>query len=525
MPEILGPDGRPIRKTENRPDLREIAVISVRDRYSGYPSQGLTPQKLAAIFKEADAGDVYRQMELFEEMEEKDTHLFSILQTRKNGVLGLDWDIIPTGDDPKSVEIATFVKNELENIPELEDVILDLLDAIGKGFSGSEIHWAIRERRAVIERIKWVPTKRFTFGDDDEYRLITDEDPARGIELPPNKFVMHRYKARSGHPSRAGVIRVCAWMYLFKNYDIKDWVAFAEIYGMPLRLGKYDANTSPDDRDALIRAVQSLGSDAAGIISKSTEIEFIEAVRGTTSDLYKLLADFCNAEMSKAVLGQTLTTEVGDKGSYAASRTHGEVRQDLLEADCKALSRTIRRDIIRPLVVFNFGSEYERKLPRIKFHYEPPEDLKSDAETYETLVEMGLPIAADHLYQKFGIPKPKSGDAILIPVNRMPGFQETVANKEFQLLRFKDDETAQSDSRGRQAAVDALSDRILFEFGPVGRAMLDVVREFIGKCSSLEEVHERIAAIYPNVRNSDLQDLVARSLFITDLYGRSTVDG
>nr|WP_261949073.1 DUF935 domain-containing protein [Paenibacillus melissococcoides] len=32
---------------------------------------------------------------------------------------------------------------------------------------------------------------------------------------------MHRYKARSGHPSRAGVLRVVAWMYLFKNYDSK----------------------------------------------------------------------------------------------------------------------------------------------------------------------------------------------------------------------------------------------------------------------------------------------------------------
>ncbi|CAH8712517.1 DUF935 domain-containing protein, partial [Paenibacillus melissococcoides] len=38
--------------------------------------------RLAQIFREADAGDVLRQMELFEEMEEKDPHLFSQLQTR-----------------------------------------------------------------------------------------------------------------------------------------------------------------------------------------------------------------------------------------------------------------------------------------------------------------------------------------------------------------------------------------------------------------------------------------------------------
>ena len=113
-------------------------------------------------------------------------------------------------------------------------------------------------------------------------------------------------------------------------------------------------------------------------------------------------------------MGQTLTTEVGDRGSYAASKTHGEVRQDLLEADCKALAETLRRDLIRPLVLFNFG--YEAKLPWIKFHFEPPEDLAAQSKTYATLVkEVGLPIAAEHIYEKFGIPKPEAGQELVAP--------------------------------------------------------------------------------------------------------------
>ena len=62
-----------------RPDIREIAVAHVTDKYSEYPSSGLTPVKLAEIFREADAGDVLRQVELFEDIEEKDPHLFSQL--------------------------------------------------------------------------------------------------------------------------------------------------------------------------------------------------------------------------------------------------------------------------------------------------------------------------------------------------------------------------------------------------------------------------------------------------------------
>jgi phage gp29-like protein len=79
-------------------------------------------------------------------------------------------------------------------------------------------------------------------------------------------------------------MRVCAWMYLFKNYALKDRIGFAKVYGMPLRVSKYEPGESRADRDALIRAVRTLGSDAAGIISKPTEIEFIEARKGSSQD-------------------------------------------------------------------------------------------------------------------------------------------------------------------------------------------------------------------------------------------------
>nr|WP_261945060.1 DUF935 domain-containing protein [Paenibacillus melissococcoides] len=102
-----------------RPELNEIAVAPVWDKYSTYPSNGLTPVRLAQIFREADAGDVLRQMELFEEMEEKDPHLFSQLQTRKNAVTGLDFEVIPFSDDEWDKQIAEFVKEQIRRAGEL----------------------------------------------------------------------------------------------------------------------------------------------------------------------------------------------------------------------------------------------------------------------------------------------------------------------------------------------------------------------------------------------------------------------
>ena len=145
-----------------RPRVEEIAVAQVTDKFSEYPSNGLTPVKLAEIFREADSGDVMRQMELFEELEEKDPHLFSQLQTRKNAVTGLDFEIIPfDSDDDRDKEIAEFVESQLGSLENIEDIMIDLLDAIGKGFAVSEIMWGYDEGHVVVNYIRSRHQKRF----------------------------------------------------------------------------------------------------------------------------------------------------------------------------------------------------------------------------------------------------------------------------------------------------------------------------------------------------------------------------
>jgi phage gp29-like protein len=126
-----------------KPDTREIAAVSLEDRWSSYPSVGLTPGGLGAIFQEADLGAVRQQMELFEEMEEKDAHLASLLQTRKLSVLSLDYEVLPYANTPEDEHIAEAVGEVVFGIPDLENAFLDLLDAIGKGFALMEIIWGV----------------------------------------------------------------------------------------------------------------------------------------------------------------------------------------------------------------------------------------------------------------------------------------------------------------------------------------------------------------------------------------------
>lgn len=511
-----------------RPDTNEIAVAQVTDKYSEYPSNGLTPVKLAEIFKEADAGDVLRQMELFEEMEEKDPHLFSQLQTRKNAVTGLDFEIIPFSDDPRDKEIADFIEEQINGIESLEDVETDLLDAIGKGFAVSEIMWGYDEGHVVVREIKSRHQKRFFWDSLDDSFKVRTKDAPEGILLPTNKFIVHRYKARSGHTSRAGILRVVAWMYLFKNYDLKDWVSFAEVYGLPLRLGKYAPGASEADKVALMQALIQIGADAAGIIPDGTSIDFITTEKTSSSDLYERLARYCDEQISKAILGQTLTSDSGG-GSYAQSKTHNDVRHDLTVADCKSLASTLRRDLIRPLCIFNFGED--KRVPHIRFDCEESEDLTQTATIIGTLVnEVGLRVPTSFIYKKFSIPEPEADEEVAAPRSTSAGLTGLPFKKEPNpaqiVLKAEGDGGV-----GTQQHIDKLASAAVRHGAGSFKRAFGPVLKIIEKAESLEELRDMmednkaVAELYAAMDVSEVEELLQKVMLYADLEGRVLENG
>lgn len=512
-----------MKKSKNiKPEIRETAILPVYNRYSTYPSNGLTPYRLAQIFREADGGSLFRQAELFEEMEEKDPHLYSQLQTRKNAITGLDFEIIEFSEEERDKEIAEFIREEIQSLEKVEEIFLDLLDAIGKGIAISEIIWKVEDGKVRVSDIKSKHQKNFLWDENDILKIITKDHP-QGMELIPNKFIVHKYKAKSGHSARAGVLRVIAWMYLFKNYTLKDWISFCEVYGMPLRLGKYSQSASENDKTALMQALVQIGTDAAGMVPDGTEIEFIEAAKTSSSSVYETLARYCDEQISKAILGQTLTSDSG--GSHAQSKTHNEVRHDLTAADCKALAATLRQDLIRPLVLFNFGED--RRIPYIKFDFEEAADLKETVDIYRTLIcDIGLPVSREHLYKKFSIPKPEDEETIVSP----NGFQSEQTPRALKAELLEDSEEWEklilTAKKKDQSEIDKLIDKAR-ELGKDGFESIDRYLKSLSEKELTEIVKElkdtdRLSEVI--AEDKTLANVLADATLLANLKGR-TIEG
>jgi len=431
-------------------------MAGVRNIYSVmHPSVGLTPERLSGILRQAEFGDPFLYLELAEEMEEKDLHYLGVLGTRKEAVAQLEMLVRPASAAREDVRLAAMVSDFLlHGTLGLDSALFDVLDAIGKGFSAAEIIWDTSGREWIPTQIKWRDPRWFLFdwisGEQLLVRTLSSEGPAipnapenggqhlsrlmypgtarrlsdlsAGLQpmtapLPPFKFVLHFAKAKAGLPIRGGIARAAGWAYLFKNYVLKDWVTFAEVYGQPLRLGKYGPGATDADKSTLLRAVANIGTDAAAIIPDSMVIEFTQARAAGSADLYERFCEYIDRQLSKAILGQTLTTEMPRAGgSRAAAQVHDAVRRDILNADARRLAATLTRDLIKPIVDLNAGPQ--QRYPRLQFALPDDTDTKAFADTIVELADRGLRIGQKTVLERLGLPEPASDEALLNPVGR-----------------------------------------------------------------------------------------------------------
>lgn len=400
----------------SRPEVGQF-VSGLRESYwGGTVAKRYTPKKLAAVLCEAEAGDISRQADLFDKMEE-DPHLLATYGKRKRAVVTKTLQITAADESPASAAAAELCEEIIAGIADWREALFHLADAIGRGFSACQTVWDMDGRRFVIRKLQYWQQREFTLDDDDldQIRVLTDADMVRGMPLEPYQWVVHRYKAKSGHPGEASLFRGLAWTWLFKHFSLRDWVIFCESCGMPRRVGTYPRGADDVEKQAVWAAARLLGRDGAAAIPEGARLEFVKAEMAKGELPFPQLVTLCDRYASKLMLGQTLTTEEGDRGARSLGDVHKDVQSDLTEADCQALAETIREQICAAIVLFNMGRGVP--VPIVEFLISEDEDLLKRAERDKILaVDMGLPMSKAALYETYDAQPPADDeDRLKVP--------------------------------------------------------------------------------------------------------------
>ncbi|HVP11859.1 MAG TPA: DUF935 family protein [Phycisphaerae bacterium] len=396
------------------------------DTARDYPADGLTAQRLISILREADSGSLAAQMALFEQMEEKDAHLFSVANTRRLAVTGLPWEIVSAAqmlgwsasrggaaDRALADDAAAYCSEVLRGVRGFEEALVHLSLAVGRNVALVELVWEATASGVSLAELQPVDFGRLTTGELDEIRLLTEESPNEGIELPPDKFIVHVPHAVSGHPMRGGLLRVTAMSYLGKHFAVKDWLIFAEIFGMPVRMARYAPNATEEEKRELLRMLSQLGADATGVFSKAVEVEIQQTRMPGEVNLYENLCMYFDREISKAWLGQTLTTDtIRRKASEPAAQVHDRVRRDVRDDDLRKEAATLRRDLLAPLTRLQFGPG--APVPYFRRMADQNVDPERLARVLAVAVnELGARVPAQWAHAALGIPQAREDETVL----------------------------------------------------------------------------------------------------------------
>lgn len=524
MAQILDQFGRPIeRATLTEPQTARVGWLA--QTFAGHPSRGLTPAKLARILEDAERGDMIAQFDLFEDMEEKDGHILAEMGKRKRGLLGIAWDIqAPRNATAAETKLAEAVREQIQEIPNLEDVLLDMADAVGKGFAALEIEWARAGASWLPGKVCFRPQQWFQLDQATRTEVRLRDGTADGGELQPFGWILHVHRARSGYIARAGLHRALCWPYLFKNYSVRDCAEFCEIYGLPVRLGRYPSGAGDKEKATLLSAVVGLGHAAAGIIPEGMSIELLEAAKGT-HEPFAFIVDWAERTESKLILGQTTSSEAKATGlGSGVAQLHGEVRRDILEADAIQLAGTLTRDLVYPLAALNFGQMDPRRAPRWVFDTREAADLKTLGDALKTVVDMGVRVPVSYVYERAKLPQPKENEPVLERGRASPPAQPPAIGGE-AAARLAVLATAFEDRTPASFADQDALDRTLATLPPeaLQRQMegpLKPVFELIERGASFEEIGGALAEAYPDMDASRLEELLARALFVAETWGR-----
>lgn len=326
----------------------------------------------------------YKLYDLYSDIS-MDTHLFSVIEKRRNAILSGAIEFRRNGKPDEAV-------NEQICSPWFRRLITDILDATFWGFSLLQFYkngeWIDYD---LIPRKHADPVRRIIL------RHQTDITGISWDEYPDLLFV--------GSKEDMGLLAKAAPWVIYKRNTIADWAQFSEVFGTPIQEYIYET----DDDEARQRALDdaaNAGSLAVFVHSKETELQLREAGNKTgTADVYDRFSERCNSEISKLFLGNTLTTESSENGTQALGTVHKQVEDRLAQADRKGILDVLNYDMTDIFAAMGINTAGGMFCFPEKKEIEPEKKVVILA---QLKTNFNLPVNDDYLYEEFGIEKPEN---------------------------------------------------------------------------------------------------------------------
>jgi len=413
---------------------------------------------------------------------ETDDEISTALETRLFGMMSTPWRF--EGDDKTSIE---FIQEQIT--PILEPFMRNVWSAIPYGYNVSEVIYKPLDGGKIgINKVLYKPFYWFQPRSDGElspYGMVDDVLDTRF------KFMLTRRNPTYVQPYGEALLSRLYWPWFYRQVGWEHWMRWLARYGTPPLIGEGVGNQLDLLREALSGAVDA----AALAVPEGTKVTVANAAAGASH-----FPDFelaVTKRVQKLILGQTLTTDVGKTGSFAAAKVHDGVRDDKRLSDAKLVTGTVQH-LVDALVALN-------NLQPVTFVMEDGRELNPERATRDaTLASAGIAsFSRDYLLRAYDFDEDDLEDIAPQPKPAMSAsFQFADGQPKFT--------PAQND-------VESLGDATVAQSqSPISD---DAIKMAIKSSETAEDMMNKLATLAEGYSPEAFAELTERALFAADVFG------
>lgn len=323
----------------------------------------LSAARLHGILRQAEAGDTQDLFSVYREMILGHAHTQTVFNQRKLAALADALTILPADqDNPDDVAAAKACK-ALTNSPGwLTSAMNHLLNGHLYPVAVLEVVYGSAPYGSGLRfvPVQWNPVPYHLLDYGLGKLMLWDAEPTTGHRLgsrssiDPRRHIVHRGHLLTNIPDNwGGPLRAALFWYLFAQMDRDWWVRFLDRFGAPFIVGKYEDGRDADRR--LLTTAFAAATKLFGlVVTRETDIQVHSVTTSSHGEAFEKMQAFANAELSKLILGQTMTVtaQASGLGSNQA-QVQDNVRGDIKAWDITALAETVRLQIINPFLEVN----------------------------------------------------------------------------------------------------------------------------------------------------------------------------
>lgn len=431
------------------------------------------------------------------------------LKTLLRGDYGFTPGAMP-GQEPTAgaKAMADALARDLERV-DIYNTIAQVLEAPYFGFTPVEILWRADGGRLRVADLVPRPRDWFGFGDKGELLFVG----ALGVPqpVPVHKFILARHFPTYANPYGLRLLSRCLWPVTFKRAGIEFMMRFAERFGQPWVVGEARPGAQRPERQEMLSGLRSMVREAVAVVSGGSKVQIVES--SGKGELQSKIVTMWDEAIAVMLEGQTLTSQVGEHGSYAAANTHYQVSQDFADAD-KVLVRTFFNDLAWAYGQVNALGELTPV-----WDYVDPDDLRARADLGTKLHGQGVRFTRAYFERRFSL----AADEFTIAAAPAEGGSGAVAPG------FAEPEPAQAKPAASprlspgQSRVEALVAEVLPAGISAVGGMVDAILKIVAKAETPEDLQLLLAEAMPELDASGLEELLETALYAADMTGRFTV--